>query len=196
MRACPLADPRLQRRLHVGEGGQGAGAEPHPRAGGAGGLAAAPGVLETGTAGVSSGPGRESSSFLFHAFRALLRLPRPRFRSRQGRHAQCPETSWWHLCAPGGICVRAEGGVRRPVLSSCPDWELLHTAPPCRVMGWPPRGHRRGVRTPQSSLARPRSSLGPRQSKGAGPAQRWTRLQTLEPKPASGADACLFLGFS
>ena len=102
MRACPLADPRLQRRLHVGEGGQGAGAEPHPRAGGAGGLAAAPGVLETGTAGVSSGPGRGSSSFLFQAFRALLRLPRPRFRSRQGRHAQCPETSWWHVCARGG----------------------------------------------------------------------------------------------
>lgn len=68
MRASPLADPRLQGRLHVGEGRQGAGAEPHPRAGEAGGLAAAPGVQETGTAGVSSGPGWGSSSFLSHAF--------------------------------------------------------------------------------------------------------------------------------
>nr|XP_006074693.1 TNFAIP3-interacting protein 2 isoform X3 [Bubalus bubalis] len=97
---------------------------------------------------------------------------------------------------PGGTCVRAEGGIRRPVLSSWPGWELLHAAPPCCVGGWPPRGHRRGVRTPQSSLARPCSGLGTRQSKGAGPAQRRTWLQMLEPKPASGADACLFLGFS
>ncbi|XP_057562111.1 TNFAIP3-interacting protein 2 isoform X1 [Hippopotamus amphibius kiboko] len=44
-------NPRLQGRLHVGEGRPGAGSGPHPGAAGAGGLAAAPGVLETGFSG-------------------------------------------------------------------------------------------------------------------------------------------------
>lgn len=95
----------------------------------------------------------------------------------------------WRVASTGLSCPRAPTG------SSCTR--------PFRAAWWGgphvslvPCGHRREVRTPQLSLARPRSGLDTRQSKGAGPAQRRTWLQTLGPRPALGADSCLFLGFS
>ena len=89
----------------------------------------------------------------------------------------------WRVASAGLSCPRAPTG------SSCTR--------PFRAAWWGgphvslvPHGHRREVRTPQLSLARPRLGLDTRQSKGAGPAQRRTWLQTLEPRPALGVDSC------
>lgn len=129
------------------------------------------------------GPGRGSSSFLLHALLARLRLPRPWFRAGQGLRAQRPQTSGWHMCVHGGWHPPA-----------CPGL----VAPAC--CGGPPRGPlpswaQAGVLDPSVVLGT--SSFGPQhQSEGAGPTKRQTGFQTLEPRPASGADSCLFLGFA
>ena len=87
------------------------------------------------------------------------------------------------------MCVH--GGWHPP---ACPGL----VAPAC--CGGPPRGPlpswaQAGVLDPSVVLGT--SSFGPQhQSEGAGPTKRQTGFQTLEPRPASGADSCLFLGFA
>lgn len=166
-------------------GPTGAGAEPHPRAGEAGGLAAAPGVQETGTAGVS-GPGWGRLHFSPRAFRALLRLLRPSV-PPPGRAAvpSAQKLSGWHMC------VR-EGGIHRPVLSSCPTGSSCTRPFLAKCRGWPhvslvPQGIGRGGPGPSVVLHALARASTPGGAKVRGPAQRRTWLQTLaETSPGSG----------